>query len=195
MSDILSEHLEVVAIRVGDTVQEDDGPLMKVVSQGSGWVQCEWTDGKVEKVARFAPNKLFVIEKPEGAPYEPTADDEKRLELIAREVRASIGPKKLEPLGDCVIFRAIDADRTPAGLLLPEKAAEPRKKAIVVAVGPGNLLDDGTRAPMPSVTPGDHIILWAEAPTPGSVFHTGEELWITHAQYIACIVRPLVPSS
>jgi co-chaperonin GroES (HSP10) len=90
--------------------------------------------------------------------------------------------KVLEPLGDCVVFKPVDADRTKAGLYVPDKV-ETRKKAVVVAVGPGRLLEDGKRQPM------DWIVIWAEAPKPAHVDLTGERLYICHDGDVACRVR------
>ena len=103
--------------------------------------------------------------------------------------------KRLEPLGDCVVFRALDAARTEAGLYVPEKV-ETRKRAVVVAVGPGRMRDDGTFE-RPWVRPGDHIILWSTAPTPSGTDHTGEFLWICRSSDIAARVvsEPLEPES
>lgn len=178
---------EMVAIKLGDVVQEvAGGPLMTVRAQGNGWVDCQWFVGGELKVARFGPSRLCVIEKPAGPVYTPTGDDERRVEEIARAVRASVGPKKLEPLNDCVVFRAVDATRTEAGLYVPDKV-ETRKRAIVVAVGPGRLREDGEREPM-LVRVGDHIVLWADSPTPGGVDHTGEVLYICRESAVACRV-------
>lgn len=100
--------------------------------------------------------------------------------------------KVLEPLGDCIVFKAVDADRTAAGLYVPDKA-ETMKKAIVVAVGPGKQLDDGTRRPM-HVRVGDHILLWIDAPTPGGATHTGETLYMCREEHVATRVVMAPPA-
>lgn len=100
--------------------------------------------------------------------------------------------KTLQPLGDCVVFRSIDADQTPGGLFIPVKgaSAEARKKAIVVAVGPGKLLEDGTRVPV-SVKPGDQVVAWVTAPEIGNVDFTYERLYMIHESDIAAVVVDL----
>jgi chaperonin GroES len=98
--------------------------------------------------------------------------------------------RELEPFDDWIVFRAVDADRTDAGLHLPDRA-EARKKAIVVAVGPGKLKEDGTREPM-DLAPGDWIVLGAHCPTPGGVDHTGEPLFLCQRSSVAA--RVVAPS-
>jgi chaperonin GroES len=116
--------------------------------------------------------------------------DTAEAEIIA-QVRRDMGPKELEPFGDCVVIRPVDADRTAAGLVIPEKGAtaEGRKKAIVVAVGPGRMREDGTIEPM-HIRVGDHVVGWKDAPEIGGVDFTGEELFLVRARHIACRVVP-----
>lgn len=95
--------------------------------------------------------------------------------------------KAVEPFGDTVVFRALDADRTSAGLYVPAKGAgvEKLKRAIVIAVGPGRLRDDGTREPMPCAV-GDQVVLHMTAPSPGQVMYVEhEEIYICRAGDIA----------
>lgn len=65
---------------------------------------------------------------------------------------------KIRPLGENILIRQKKADEvTSFGLVLPEKE-EKKPEGEVVAVGPGKLLDDGSRAPM-EVKVGDHVLL------------------------------------
>ena len=55
----------------------------------------------------------------------------------------------IRPLGDKVIVRRVEAEeKTAGGIVLPDTAKEKPKRGIVLAVGNGRLLDDGTRSPM-----------------------------------------------
>ena len=64
----------------------------------------------------------------------------------------------LKPLGDRVLVEPSEAEeKSPGGILLPESAQEKPAEGKVIAVGPGKLLDDGTRAAM-SVKEGDVVI-------------------------------------
>jgi chaperonin GroES len=56
---------------------------------------------------------------------------------------------KLQPLGDRLVVRREDSqERTEGGIYLPESAKNKPTRGVVVAVGDGKLLDDGSRAPM-----------------------------------------------
>ncbi len=49
---------------------------------------------------------------------------------------------KLKPLGDRVVLKEIEAqDTTKSGILLPTNAKEKPQEALVVAVGPGGVVD------------------------------------------------------
>ncbi len=65
---------------------------------------------------------------------------------------------KINPLDDRVVVRANDAEETTAGgIVLPDAAQEKPQRGVVVAVGPGRLLDSGERASV-SVEVGDEIL-------------------------------------
>ncbi len=63
-----------------------------------------------------------------------------------------------KPLNDRVIVEPLDQEEmTPAGIYVPETAKEKPPQGKVLAVGPGRLLDNGTRAPM-EVHEGDRVL-------------------------------------
>lgn len=65
---------------------------------------------------------------------------------------------KLKPLGDRVVVEPIEQEETTAaGIYLPETAKERPQEGLVIAVGPGRLLENGERAPM-EVKPKDRVI-------------------------------------
>lgn len=65
---------------------------------------------------------------------------------------------KLKPLADRVIVEPVEQeDMTSSGIYVPETAKEKPQEALVVAVGPGRMLDNGERAPM-EVKEGDRVI-------------------------------------
>jgi chaperonin GroES len=65
---------------------------------------------------------------------------------------------KLKPLDNRVVIEQVEAEeKTKGGIFLPETAKEKPQIGVVVAVGPGNLLDDGKRGEM-SVKKGDKVI-------------------------------------
>jgi chaperonin GroES len=64
----------------------------------------------------------------------------------------------IRPLGDRVVVKPVGREeKTQSGIYLPDTAQEKPQEAIVVAVGPGKLLDNGDRAPM-DVKEGDRVL-------------------------------------
>ncbi len=66
--------------------------------------------------------------------------------------------RKLQPLGDRVVVKAIEAEtQTKSGLYVPDTARERPQEGSVVAVGPGRVTDDGKRIEM-EVKVGDTVV-------------------------------------
>lgn len=64
----------------------------------------------------------------------------------------------IRPLGDRVVVRAVEREeQTKSGLYLPDTAQEKPQEAVVVAVGNGKLLDNGTRVPI-DLKVGDRVL-------------------------------------
>lgn len=64
----------------------------------------------------------------------------------------------LRPIGDKVVVEVFEEEeKTAGGIFLPDTAKKKPQEGRVVAVGPGRVLQDGTRAPI-SVKVGDHVI-------------------------------------
>lgn len=67
------------------------------------------------------------------------------------------------PLSDKIVVERLEADeKTAGGILLPDTAKNKPQRGTVLAVGPGKLNDDGTRAPM-QLKAGDKVLFtsWA----------------------------------
>ena len=61
------------------------------------------------------------------------------------------------PMDDRVLVEPIEADETTAGgIILPDTAREKPQRGVVIATGPGKLLDSGNRGEM-SVKVGDEV--------------------------------------
>lgn len=87
--------------------------------------------------------------------------------------------ENLEPLGDRVIVRAVEQEpRTKSGIYLPDTAKEKPQEGEVIAVGPGKVLEDGTRVPM-DVKVGDKVIF---AKFAGTEVKIGEEKLLIMSQ-------------
>ncbi|HEX3479796.1 MAG TPA: co-chaperone GroES [Kofleriaceae bacterium] len=65
----------------------------------------------------------------------------------------------IRPLRDRILARrVVEQDRTRSGLFIPDNAKEKPLEAVVVAVGSGMLLDNGTVQPL-AITAGDKILI------------------------------------
>jgi len=84
--------------------------------------------------------------------------------------------RKLQPLGDRVVVKAIEAEtQTKSGLYVPDTAKERPQEGSVVAVGPGRVTDDGKRIEM-EVKVGDTVVYSKFAGT--EFTEDGEELLV-----------------
>ncbi len=64
----------------------------------------------------------------------------------------------LRPLGDRIIVQAKQQEETTrSGIVLPDTAKEKPQRGVVLAVGPGRLLDNGSREPV-DVSAGQEVL-------------------------------------
>jgi chaperonin GroES len=81
----------------------------------------------------------------------------------------------IQPIGDrIVVERESSEETTSGGILLPDSAKDKPSRGVVVSVGTGRLLDDGTRAAM-QLQVGDRVIFSSYAP---------EELTVNDQEYL-----------
>ena len=93
----------------------------------------------------------------------------------------------LKPLGDRVILEVTqEEEKTVGGLVLASAAQEKPQTAKVVAVGEGNVLENGQKSPMP-VAVGDMVMFEKYAGT--EVKYEGNEYLIIAAKDIMAIVE------
>ena len=65
---------------------------------------------------------------------------------------------RVEPLGDKIVVKRMEADeKTAGGIVLPDSAKERPLQGRVLSVGDGRLLNDGRRA-QPQVKEGDRVL-------------------------------------
>lgn len=65
---------------------------------------------------------------------------------------------KLRPLDDRVVVEPLEAEeKTAGGILLPDSAKQKPQRGVVVAAGPGKLLENGKRAAL-AVAKGDEVL-------------------------------------
>ena len=93
----------------------------------------------------------------------------------------------LKPLGGRVIVQPNDEDeqRTASGLVIPDTAKEKPQTGTILAVGPGDLNDDGDRIPV-DVATGDTVVYSKYAGT--ELKYEGEEYLILASRDLLAIV-------
>jgi chaperonin GroES len=93
---------------------------------------------------------------------------------------------KLEPIGDKVVIKRLEAEeKTAGGVVLPDSAREKPKEGRVLSVGDGRLLPGGERVPH-QVTEGDRVLFSSYAGTEVTV--DGEELLIMSEEEILAVI-------
>lgn len=92
----------------------------------------------------------------------------------------------LKPLNDRIVIQPSEAEtRTASGLVLPDSALEKPQKGVVIAVGPGKKLDNGTLV-VPDVSVGDTVLYGKYSGT--EVQLSGKEYVILRAEDILGIL-------
>ncbi len=91
------------------------------------------------------------------------------------------------PLSDRVLLRRLEAgEKTKGGIYLPDTAKEKPREGTVVAVGPGKLLENGTRASL-SVKAKDRVLFSSYAGT--EVKLDGEDYMILGEDEILAVIE------
>ena len=94
---------------------------------------------------------------------------------------------KMVPLGDRILVQRMEAEaRTKGGIVLPDTAKEKPKEGKVISVGPGRVLEDGSRSKM-EVKKGDRILFSSYAGT--EVKMDREEYLIMKEEDVLAIVK------
>jgi chaperonin GroES len=91
------------------------------------------------------------------------------------------------PLGDRVLVKRVEADeKTKGGIILPDTAKEKPREGVVISVGNGKQLDNGTRQAM-SVKPKDRVLFSSYAGS--EIKLDGEELMILGEDEILAVIE------
>ena len=81
----------------------------------------------------------------------------------------------VRPLHDRVLAKRIEEEeQVRGGIIIPDTAKEKPQEAEIIAVGPGKIQDDGSRAPM-DVSAGDRVLVGK---------YSGSEIKIDDMEYI-----------
>ena len=91
------------------------------------------------------------------------------------------------PLGDRVLVKRVEADeKTKGGIILPDTAKEKPREGVVISVGNGKQLDNGTRQAM-SVKAKDRVLFSSYAGS--EIKLDGEELMILGEDEILAVIE------
>lgn len=99
----------------------------------------------------------------------------------------STGKMKLQPIGDRVVIRREESkEKTAGGIYLPDTAKDKPARGTIVCVGPGRIMDDGTRSTF-QVKEKDRVLFLSYA---GEEFKIGdEELLLMRESDILAVVE------
>lgn len=86
-------------------------------------------------------------------------------EELNAALEARMADRKLEPVGDRVAVEPVgpEEETTESGLYIPDTAKEEPARGVVIAVGPGPMLEDGSRGEM-QLEVGDEVVYTKYAP-------------------------------
>ncbi len=91
------------------------------------------------------------------------------------------------PLGDRVLVKRVEADeKTKGGIILPDNAKEKPREGVVIAIGNGKLLDNGTRQAL-TVKPKDRVIFSSYAGS--EIKLDGDDLMILSEDEILAVIE------
>jgi chaperonin GroES len=100
---------------------------------------------------------------------------------------ATASTKKLRPLGDRIVVQPTPREEmTKSGIVLPDTAKEKPQEGKVLAVGPGRILDDGSREAI-DVSEGQKVLYAKYAGTEFKI--DGEDLLIISQKDILAVVE------
>ena len=94
----------------------------------------------------------------------------------------------LKPIADRIVVRREAAEgKTAGGILLPDTAKNKPQRGEVLAVGPGKLKDDGTRAAM-QLKVGDKVLFTSWAGDEFKDNRAAGEILVMHEGDVLCVI-------
>ncbi len=95
----------------------------------------------------------------------------------------------LKPLSDRIIVRRQEAaEKTAGGILLPDNAKNKPQRGVVLAVGPGKTLKNGTCQPL-QVKAGDVVLFTAWAGDEFEDRSKSEDILIMHEEDVLAVLE------
>jgi chaperonin GroES len=94
---------------------------------------------------------------------------------------------RIQPLGDRIVVKRLEGEqKTRGGIIVPDTAKEKPQQALVVAVGPGRISEEGKRV-APDVKKGDKVLFGKYSGTEITV--GDDELLILREEDILAIIE------
>jgi len=94
---------------------------------------------------------------------------------------------KVRPLNDKIVVKRVEAEeKTKGGIVLPDTAKEKPKEGVVVSLGTGKLLDNGSRASF-QVKEKDRVLFGSYAGTEVKI--DGEEYLILNEDDVLAVIE------
>ena len=94
----------------------------------------------------------------------------------------------LKPIGDRIVVRREAAEsKTAGGILLPDTAKNKPQRGTVLAVGPGKMKPDGSRA-APQLKVGDKVLFTAWAGDEFKDKGSNDDLVLMHEGDVLCVL-------
>ena len=91
------------------------------------------------------------------------------------------------PLGDRVLVKRVEADeKTKGGIILPDTAKEKPREGVVISVGQGKVLDNGSRQAM-TVKQNDRVLFSSYAGS--EIKLEGDEMLILSEDEILAVIE------
>lgn len=161
----------------------DDRDVATVLGVGAGkLLQSTWNGESSRRPMTVAEGDRIVFGRNKGQSIRYQEVD--YLVLREEHIIGRINGNGFEPLGGYIVAEPVKAEKTTeAGVIIPE-SADDREEARVLAVGPGDVGDDGKREPI-DVLPGDTILFNPRMAEP--FMHEGRELLAMRQDHIMCV--------
>lgn len=94
----------------------------------------------------------------------------------------------LKPIGDRIIVRRESSDaKSAGGIILPESAQKKPQRGTILAVGPGKMNSDGTRATM-QLKVGDKVLFTSWAGDEFKDKGNKDEVLVMHESDVMCVI-------
>ena len=116
-------------------------------------------------------------------------NEDTTLDINVEDIEAPRPTKTLAPMDDTVVYRLVEHESV-GGILLP---GDDMARLVVVAVGPGKWLADGSRD-VPDFGPGDEIVRWPGGKLIKSTHYGPEPLYLCRISDVAAVVHTEQPN-